>query len=889
MLKKDYFRNNIYAQTALKLYFLLGAINITYFQKKVLICSGYCLCIWYTFSQEYVYKNFTTNDGLSSSEVYDILQDKKGILWFATDRGLTSYDGYEFRKYTLKDGLTDIVIFNFYEQPNGIIWCSTFNKKLFYYDPLDETFNEYAYNYLLQPIPINFTINDIQIDISKNLLITFKGLIGYLKIDQHGNYENTLNRAKGNPNTYYRINSRKNSKSYFVADEIPEYSKEITHIKSRSNNGYYGVIKKKDQNIIVAPMHKKVYLIDLDLNEQQHLDQNNNIIIAGELNDDLFWIGLQHGGVKIYNYKGKLIDHLLKNKSVTKIIDDHEGGIWMSTLDSGVFYIENPLIRTYNSFRDNLNVFKLTDDEENNLYVAFHNGEVYQYNNGNFTFLCKSKDNYRTNVQYYRKDQQLLISSSPNIWYTEIDSTSLGRKILFDYGKILSDNSDRTPILGQVEFYKMYPSGKKEKVVQKIMSKRIHDIEYSDHGYYLATFDGLFEYKNDSLQDIRHLHPLFNKRLEDIDYYDNKYYMASMGAGLIVKSEDTIVSIDKSKGLNSNLANQVHIEGKEVFVATNSGLNKIVYDNNCIQSITGISTADGLPSNEVNDIEVIGDTIWLATKNGLCSIPRRILSEKSNSVTNHWLSIDSVRVNNQRKDSTVLKNLPYNNNSITISYKAISFKKENELLYRYRLMGLEEEWNVTQNKEIKYPELPPGSYTFELQSKIQSEDWNSEIKKVYFNIIFPFWNTWWFLFFVILIIIGIIYSFFRFRILLYNRDVIRELLRVLLKQIRGESHYIIIKESGKDIKLNTSHILYFKSSGNYLEIHTAKGKHLIRAKIGKYEKQIPDRLEFVRIHRSYLVRIDKVQTKSLKFVQINDEDIPVGKTYRPNLDKIVFE
>ncbi|WP_219008467.1 ligand-binding sensor domain-containing protein [Aquimarina litoralis] len=832
-----------------------------------------------------MYQNFTTNNGLSSSEVYDIVQDQKGILWFATDRGLTSYDGYEFQKYTLKEGLTDIVIFNFYEQPNGIIWCSTFNKKLFFFNPNEKLFREFQYNYLLEHIPINFTINDIQIDQDNTLFITFKGLAGYVEIDKNGTYKNTLSIVEGDSITHYKINIDKNSNSYFTLDKAPISSNDVIYLKSRGN-GYYGVIRKKNENIFVATLNKKVFMFDVNQNKQQ-LDQSNNIIISGELDDEHFWIGLQHEGIKIYNYKGELVDHLLKDKSVTKIIKDHEGGIWLSTLDSGVFYIENPFIKIYNSFGTNQNVLKLTNDKENNLYISFHNGEVYQYADGNFTFLCKSYDNYRANVQYYERDDKLLVSSIPDFWHKEIDS-SLSKKILFDHGKIISDNSNRTPILGGVQFFKIYASGKKERIVKKIVSKRIHDIEYSNDGYYLATFDGLFEYKNDSLQDLRDQHPLFDNRLEDIDYADDKYYMASMGAGLIIKSKDTIISINKSEGLNSNLANQVHIENKEVYVATNSGLNKIVFNDKCISSITGLSTANGLPSNEVNDIEVIGDTVWVATKNGLCSVPKKLLSGNSTLVTNHWLSIDSVRVNNFRKDSTLLRELPYNNNSITINYKAISFKKESEILYRYRLMGLEEDWNVTQNKEIKYPELPPGSYTFELQSKLKSKDWNPETKKLYVKIIPPFWKTWWFKFLTIVVFSGIIYSFFRFRILLYNRDVIRELLRVLLKRIKGESHYIIIKESGKDIKLNTSHILYFKSSGNYLEIHTLNEKHLIRAKIGEYEKQIPDRLEFVRVHRSYLVRIDKVQTKSLKFVQINDEDIPVGKTYKSNLDKIVF-
>ncbi len=47
-----------------------------------------------TFSQEYIYKEFGLNEGLPSTQVYDMHQDRNGIIWFATDRGIANYNGY---------------------------------------------------------------------------------------------------------------------------------------------------------------------------------------------------------------------------------------------------------------------------------------------------------------------------------------------------------------------------------------------------------------------------------------------------------------------------------------------------------------------------------------------------------------------------------------------------------------------------------------------------------------------------------------------------------------------------------------------------------------------------------------------------------------------------
>jgi ligand-binding sensor domain-containing protein len=58
-------------------------------------------------------------------------QDINGYMWFATDRGICRYNGYEFESFGLKDGLTSNTVFKFYPQDNGDIWCSALNNRIF--------------------------------------------------------------------------------------------------------------------------------------------------------------------------------------------------------------------------------------------------------------------------------------------------------------------------------------------------------------------------------------------------------------------------------------------------------------------------------------------------------------------------------------------------------------------------------------------------------------------------------------------------------------------------------------------------------------------------------------------------------------------------------------
>ena len=64
-----------------------------------------------SFSQDYSYINYNMRDGLAGSVVYDALQDKDGFMWFATENGLSRFDGKDFKTFTTRDGLPDNEIF----------------------------------------------------------------------------------------------------------------------------------------------------------------------------------------------------------------------------------------------------------------------------------------------------------------------------------------------------------------------------------------------------------------------------------------------------------------------------------------------------------------------------------------------------------------------------------------------------------------------------------------------------------------------------------------------------------------------------------------------------------------------------------------------------------
>ena len=87
-----------------------------------------------SFSQELVWKNIGIKDGLPSSEVYQIYQDRKGYIWFATDAGVCLYDGNKIITFTTKDGLPENVVLGIYEDLHGRIWFRLLSGALYYYE-----------------------------------------------------------------------------------------------------------------------------------------------------------------------------------------------------------------------------------------------------------------------------------------------------------------------------------------------------------------------------------------------------------------------------------------------------------------------------------------------------------------------------------------------------------------------------------------------------------------------------------------------------------------------------------------------------------------------------------------------------------------------------------
>lgn len=111
---------------------------------------------------------------------------------------------------------------------------------------------------------------------------------------------------------------------------------------------------------------------------------------------------------------------------------------------------------------------------------------------------------------------------------------------------------------------------------------------------------------------------------------------------------------------------------------------------------------------------------------------------------------------------------------------------------------------------------------------------------------------------------------------------VKDLHTTLSKSEKSEKEYFFFREKGVANKLKISDILYIQAMGDYINIQARDKKHTIHYTLGAIEKELPAD-KFMRIHRSYIVALDKIETVEDGTTYISNNHIPVSDQHRSGL------
>jgi DNA-binding LytR/AlgR family response regulator len=91
--------------------------------------------------------------------------------------------------------------------------------------------------------------------------------------------------------------------------------------------------------------------------------------------------------------------------------------------------------------------------------------------------------------------------------------------------------------------------------------------------------------------------------------------------------------------------------------------------------------------------------------------------------------------------------------------------------------------------------------------------------------------------------------------------------------------FIFVRADRKMLKISFDEILYIESLSDYIKIHTTSKTIITRETISNMEAKLPQK-KFLRIHRSYIIALQKIASYTNEFIEINNKALAISRTYK---------
>lgn len=99
-----------------------------------------------------------------------------------------------------------------------------------------------------------------------------------------------------------------------------------------------------------------------------------------------------------------------------------------------------------------------------------------------------------------------------------------------------------------------------------------------------------------------------------------------------------------------------------------------------------------------------------------------------------------------------------------------------------------------------------------------------------------------------------------------------------------EQGFVFVKDNGVLKRISIDDILYLEAMGDYVKVHTPQKFHVVHATLKSIEEKLPAS-RFIRVHRSYIVAINKIDYIQEGTISIGKTTIPVADTHKANLNR----
>lgn len=833
------------------------------------------------FVQEPVFRNFGVEQGLPSSEVYHAIQDSRGFIWFGTDMGVSRYDGAEFQNFDLEDGLTDNTVFEIYEDHRGRIWFLTLTLELAYYQK--GTITPYAHNDKIRQITGTtrrvYQKSSFMVDSSGSLYLAIK-TTGLYRIDSAGRVKK-LDNTSSKDMEVFEIEDRllipKTSSIHTVHDDlilhkngIPRHYRTDSFPKKPIHRAYG--LKRGRRKLIYFDRH----LLEFKGTDIQSFRRHGEVVWLGSDQNDRIWVGTTKGAVvyERFTLKAKT-KRYLKDYTVSSVLQDHEGGVWFTTLHNGVFYAPNFQIETYTTEEGLASgtIEELASDSGGGIWLGYSEPRVGRLKDNRFIhysvphragqpgIACMYYDHYRKRLWLGRWEQLFYLDLTKSQGRVKSSPGQRQLKSIYVEGKEYW--------LGATQNLLHYDGDKR--VYSSVASQQFrHQIEALYHKsdtLFVGTLEGLWAYAGEQYHHLGGENDLLYHRITNIEPGGGGLLLGTRGAGLLIRKGGEIYQITQQEGLISNSIKTITTWDDFIWLATNRGISRVKLKDleKGDYEVFNLSQYNGLPSPEINDIEVRDSFLYVASNEGLTCFNMKRVGPNSYAPR---IYVKNIKVNQQ---DTVIKNtyhLESDQNFLTLQYKGLSYRQTGHLKYQYRMLGLDSSWQETKRRVKSFTTLPPGHYIFQVKASNEDGIWSRQPLTLEFFIAKPYWQTWWFISLMVVGVSGLVWGLVHYRIRMIKRR------RQLLQDINEYKQKMLRQQMNPHFIFNTlNSIQYFlldddtSSSLTYL----SKFAKLMRIVLDNSQQTFISIEEEIRGLRLYL------ELEALRFEDSFDYDIIIDE------------
>ena len=784
-------------------------------------------------AQRYFTRAYSETDGLPNNMIFDLAQDSSGVLWFATQFGVTSYDGMNWINHKpFKDHILSSVAFCKVDEKDKL-WAIPlqYGPAAFWFSGKEWVKFDCQINY--DQIGQIDAFDVFYQDDTPILVLATNRFGIYVSQDKQwihygqdkGLLSNYINDVVAIDDEIY-IGTKKGLSvlhNGVVSNELnkllPLGSKEVLAMAKPRKSDNSDTMKRVFLlgNDWLGSLTGSTFSMILPEVELDIKKVGANFFIYPDENGGLFFGNpfylYYYSPDNVDSFERLSIDNGLISDGATAVLIDREKNTWFTSF-RGINKIPSKRFSTY-SATDGLLDSEVVSGLEYSpgSYIFGHLGGVTFYDGKSFETI--NFDPFGEMPNHEIRIQDLDVDQAGNIW---LAGSKLGiaridkqkRVKWYRKSRGIEGNMVSIAVMPDGTIYassdiQLYKLSSEERFVpvstSKIQNSRIRKLfAGDDKTLHIATvYGGILEKRGTESRIIEATDNLNGNNVFGFLIDSKDRHWVGTNDGLYHVSEGELIKYD-SNGLFINRPVYLILEDHlgNLWFGTDNGILR--WDGNTIDHFTKV---EGLLGQDINRDAGFMDHqnhIWFGTNRGLT----RYQPEFEYDIKDVPAPITTIQWIDASGDTFYpgeVMDLTYIQKNLTFFFKAISFINEEKVFYSCFLEGFDTQWSdefQSTDPKYRYTNLSPGTYTFCVKARNAIGIWSEPVCTGTIKIMQPFWFAWWFISIAVIVLGFVIYTVLRFSLTRLNMLRLERMVNFKTRELRKSEKKLKESNAAKD-------------------------------------------------------------------------------------------